>query len=60
MTKRTRCAYCGEIAVAYRLERDGTRVPICAWHIPTGGKDDLPMPPLPPDADAPENKGTPR
>jgi hypothetical protein len=35
MMKRTRCTYCDELAVAYRLEKDGTKVPICAWHIPT-------------------------
>jgi hypothetical protein len=26
--------YCNELAVAYRVEADGAKTPICAYHIP--------------------------
>jgi len=34
MGTRKRCRYCGEQAVAYRLETDGIKTPLCAYHIP--------------------------
>jgi hypothetical protein len=34
MGKRQKCSYCDELAVAYQLEADGTKTPICAYHIP--------------------------
>jgi hypothetical protein len=34
MRKRQKCTYCDERAVAYQLEADGTKTPICAYHIP--------------------------
>jgi hypothetical protein len=34
MGTRKKCRYCGELAVAYQLEPDGTKTPLCAYHIP--------------------------
>jgi hypothetical protein len=34
MGKRQKCRYCDELAVAYRVEADGAKTPICAFHIP--------------------------
>jgi hypothetical protein len=34
MGTRKKCRYCDELAVAYRLEADGGKTPICAYHIP--------------------------
>lgn len=42
MGQRRKCSYCGELAVAYRVEMDGTKTPICAYHIPV--EDDEPVP----------------
>ena len=39
--EKKQCAYCSEIAVAYQVNKEGKRVPICAYHIPIP-KGDLP------------------
>jgi hypothetical protein len=58
MTKRVRCAFCAELAVAYRLERDGAKTPICAYHIPTREGEPLPTLHTPPDGDQPAPSDT--
>ena len=42
MSKRLKCSYCDELAVAYRLEPDGAKTPICAYHIPVNEGENLP------------------
>jgi hypothetical protein len=42
MGTRQKCRYCHELAVAYRLETDGTKTPLCAYHIPVEEKAEPP------------------
>lgn len=42
MGQRQKCSYCDELAVAYRLEADGGKTPICAYHIPVSEDQKLP------------------
>lgn len=35
MVPKIKCAFCKELAVAFRLEKDGAKMPLCAYHIPT-------------------------
>jgi hypothetical protein len=42
MSKKQKCSFCDELAVAYRVEADGTKTPICAYHIPVKEGEDLP------------------
>lgn len=37
MVPRITCSLCRELAVVFRLEGDGTRVPLCAFHMPFKG-----------------------
>jgi hypothetical protein len=41
MGRRQKCSYCDELAVAYRVEADGAKTPICAYHIPGKKGEDL-------------------
>jgi hypothetical protein len=43
MGKRQKCSYCGELAIAYRVEADGVKTPICAYHIPVKEGERLPV-----------------
>jgi hypothetical protein len=42
MAQRQKWTHCHELAVAYRVEADGAKTPICAYHIPTNEGEDLP------------------
>jgi hypothetical protein len=42
MATKQKCRYCDELAVAYRLETDGGKTPICAYHIPVRQDQELP------------------
>jgi hypothetical protein len=44
MVPRIRCAFCPELAVVFRLEKDGRRLPLCAFHMPVNGIDSPPAP----------------
>jgi hypothetical protein len=43
MGTRQKCRYCDELAVAYQLEADASKTPICAYHIPVSDNQKLPQ-----------------
>jgi hypothetical protein len=43
MGKRQKCSYCEELAVAYRVEADGAKTSICAYHIPVDDGERIPQ-----------------
>jgi hypothetical protein len=44
MVPRIRCTFCRELAVVFRLEKDGVRTPVCAFHMPLQDMDISPAP----------------